>query len=345
MSRIATTLIVCPGRGTYNKSELGYLARHHSQRKDMLATFEAERARLSQPSLQSLDGADRYSVATHTRGDNASLLIHACAMGDFQAIDRKRFEPVAVTGNSMGWYISLGCAQAAGLEGAARIVNTMGTFMQETLLGGQLVYPLVDENWQPVPGRRAQIMALMNEINESNDSQIGISIELGGMLVLAGNEQGLAAISARLPVIDRFPMTLANHAAFHTDLQRPVSERGLAELRAELFRKPTVPMIDGRGHIWQYATTDPRALQAYTLGAQVTQTYDFTRAIQTSVREFAPEKIIILGPGTTLGGAVAQSLIGINWQGLSSKKEFLERQESDPIILSMGRDDQRLLVV
>ena len=69
-----TALVICPGRGTYNKAELGYLARHHGDRGDMLATFEAERARLAQPSLQSLDQAERYSVATHTRGDNACLL-------------------------------------------------------------------------------------------------------------------------------------------------------------------------------------------------------------------------------------------------------------------------------
>ena len=101
-----TALVICPGRGTYNKAELGYLARHHGDRRDMLAPFEAECARLSQPSLKSLDDAERYSVATHTRGDNASLLIHACAYGDFQAIDRDRFEIAAITGNSMGWYIA-----------------------------------------------------------------------------------------------------------------------------------------------------------------------------------------------------------------------------------------------
>jgi len=111
-----SALVICPGRGTYNKPELGYLARHHSGRKDMLAIFEAERKRRSQPSLQSLDGAERYSVATHTRGDNASLLIHTCAYGDFQAIDRDKFDIVAITGNSMGWYVALACEWRAHCE-------------------------------------------------------------------------------------------------------------------------------------------------------------------------------------------------------------------------------------
>ena len=340
-----SALVICPGRGTYNKPELGYLARHHSARKDLLATFEAERVRLSQPSLQSLDEAERYSVATHTRGDNASLLIHACAYGDFQAIDRDKFEIVAVSGNSMGWYVALACAGAVSMENGGRIVNTMGTIMQENLIGGQIVYPLLDEDWREVPGRRAEIADLMLDINYKQSQQVHVSIELGGMLVLAGNASGLKALMERLPVIDRFPMTLANHAAFHTALQKPNSERGLEALPANLFTQPDIPLIDGRGNIWQRGATDQAALHQYTFGHQVTQTYDFTHAVQVGVREFAPDCVIVLGPGGTLGGAVAQSLIGIDWQGLGSKADFAARQESDPYLLAMGRDDQRALVV
>jgi hypothetical protein len=46
-----------------------------------------------------------------------------------------------------------------------------------------------------------------------------------------------------------------------------------------------------------------------------------------------------------LGGAVAQSLIDFNWQGLTSKQDFLDRQKSDPIVLSMGMEGQRELVI
>jgi len=339
-----SALVICPGRGTYNKPELGYLARHHSGRKQMLATFEAERARLSQPSLQSLDGAERYSVATHTRGDNASLLIHACAYGDFQAIDRDKFEIVAVTGNSMGWYVALACAGAVSLEHGGRIVNTMGTIMQENLVGGQIVYPLLDDAWREVPGRREEIAGYMQDVNAKASQQVYISIELGGMLVLAGNDAGLKALLEKLPVIDRFPMMLANHAAFHTELQAENSKRGLEALPASLFGQPDIPLIDGRGAIWQSGASDRDALHAYTFGHQVTETYDFTRAVQVGVREFAPECVIVLGPGGTLGGAVAQSLIGIDWQGLGAKADFTERQTTNPYVLAMGREDQRVLV-
>lgn len=340
-----TALIVCPGRGTYNKTELGYLSRHHSRRKDLLQAFENERARLAQPSLKSLDQADRYSVATHTRGDNSSLLIHACAVGDFQAIDQSQFDIVAITGNSMGWYISLACAGAVNSADGAKIVNTMGAYMQESLIGGQIVYPLVGDDWQTIPGRRAEIASIMSAVNALKGAEVFTSIELGGMLVLAGNKVGLAALRAALPVIGRFPLELTNHAAFHTELQNPISQKGLSTLPAAMFTKPTTPMIDGRGTIWQPVNATPEALHNYTFGEQVIETYNFTKAVQVGVREFAPDCIIILGPGTTLGGAVAQSLIDIDWQCIRSKESFTDRQTADPYVFAMGREDQRTLVV
>ena len=65
-----TAVVICPGRGTYNKAELGYLARHFPDRA-LLADFDAQRSAESQPTLGELDGAARFSLATQTRGDNA----------------------------------------------------------------------------------------------------------------------------------------------------------------------------------------------------------------------------------------------------------------------------------
>jgi hypothetical protein len=81
------------------------------------------------------------------------------------------------------------------------------------------------------------------------------------------------------------------------------------------------------------------------LGHQVTEPYDFTHAIRTAAREFAPDLFIVTGPGTTLGGAVAQSLILSDWQGMASKADFQTRQAADPLLVSMGMADQRGLVV
>ena len=107
-----SAVVICPGRGTYNKAELGYLKRHHADKKDFIAMVDAYRAEHDQPAISVLDGAERYSVGTFSRGDNASPLIYACAYSDFLSIDRSKLEIVAVTGNSMGWYIALACAGA-----------------------------------------------------------------------------------------------------------------------------------------------------------------------------------------------------------------------------------------
>lgn len=339
-----TALVVFPGRGTYNKAELGYLGRHHSGKAELIATMEAERQRLGQVSLASLDGAHRYDAAVHTRGDNASLLIHACALGDFAEIDRDRFDIAAVTGNSMGWYIALAGAAAVAMPTGARVVNTMGTYMQDALIGGQLVYPFVDEAWHEIPGRRAELLGLASEVTAQGTGYVGLSINLGGMLVFGGDEAGLAGLASRLPADGVFPMALPNHAAFHTALQSPVSDKGLRTFTPGDFLSPETALIDGRGKIWRRGSRDLAGLHAYTFGEQVMQAYDFTRAILVGMREFAPDCVIIPGPGTTLGGAVGQCLVAINWQGLDSKEAFLARQDRDPVILAMGRDDQRRLV-
>ena len=141
-----TAVVVAPGRGTYNRSELGYFTRHHPDRADLLARFDAFRREAGQEPISAFDGAERFSSALHTRGDSASPLIHACAYADYLSIDRDRYDILAVTGNSMGWYIALACAGALDEISGFRVANTMGTLMQEHMIGGQLVYPFLDDD-------------------------------------------------------------------------------------------------------------------------------------------------------------------------------------------------------
>jgi [acyl-carrier-protein] S-malonyltransferase len=339
-----TAVVVCPGRGTYTRTELGYLSRHFGD-GPLLARFDARRTTLGQQTLTALDTAQTYSVARHSRGDNASALIYAATLGDFLAIDRERIDVAAVTGNSMGWYSALACAGAVTPEGGFEVVNSMGTLMQERLIGGQVIYPFMGEDWIPDPGRKADLLATVAGIGARPGHVLTRSIELGGMLVLAGNDEGLKAFEAAVPPLQgRFPMRLANHAAFHSALQAPVAAEGRARLSRALFGQPTLPLIDGRGAIWWPGATDPAALWDYTLGAQVTEPYDFTHAIRIAAREFAPDLFIVTGPGTTLGGAVAQSLILANWRSMGGKTDFQTQQQTAPVLASMGMEDQRATV-
>ncbi len=338
-----TAVVICPGRGTYNKPELGYLHRHHAQRMDLFHSFDAIRAEAAQEAVAALDGASRYTVSRYSRGDVASPLIYAASLADAQAI-AEDIDVVAVTGNSMGWYIALAAGGALSPQDGFRVVNTMGTLMQDQLIGGQLVYPFVGDTWENNAAQKADLLADVVRINASDGCDLALSIDLGGMLVLAGNEAGLKAFEAAHPTIqDRFPMRLPNHAAFHTALQAPVAAEGRTRLGAEMFGQPERPLIDGRGKIWWPGATDTQALWDYTLGHQVTEAYDFTRAIQTAAREFAPDLFIVTGPGATLGGAVAQSLVLADWHGMSGKAAFQAQQDAQPFLIAMGRDDQRAL--
>ena len=339
---MTTAVIICPGRGTYGKAELGTLARHFKN-PALMAQLDARRRALGQETLTELDTAPAYSIAKHTRGDNASALIYAATIADFAAL--QDVEILAVTGNSMGWYSALACAGALSPENGFEVVNTMGSLMQAHLIGGQVIYPFMDEGWHRELAQKTMLLALTAEINARPDHSLALSINLGGLLVLAGNEAGLTAFEAAVPPTQsRFPLRLANHAAFHTALQAPVAAEGRLKLPSTLFAQPKYPLIDGRGAIWWPHATDTQALWDYTLGQQVTEPYDFTHAITIAAREFAPDLFIITGPGTTLGGATAQSLILANWQGLTSKSDFQTAQQSAPFLISMGMDDQRRLV-
>jgi malonyl CoA-acyl carrier protein transacylase len=338
-------LIICPGRGTYGKAELGYLKRLHGDKKGLLETVDRLRAERGQKTLSELDGAERFSPALHTRGDVASPLIFTSSYADFLAIDRERHDIVAVTGNSMGWYTALACAGAVSPEQGFRIVDAMGENSQAGEPGGQMLLTVVDENWREVPGLRTALLALAENVNGRPGSALYLSIDLGGMMVFAGNETGLNALLAEAPPTPgRAPLRLVNHGPFHSPLMQGSSDRAL-DLPAAWIAAPRIPMVDGRGHIWRPFASNSEALRNYTFATQILETYDFTRAVQVATLEYAPDRIILLGPGDTLGGAIAQALIAIGWRGLRSKQDFQEAQASSkPILLSMGREDQRALV-
>ncbi|WP_421867409.1 ACP S-malonyltransferase [Motiliproteus sp.] len=357
MSSKLKTLVICPGRGTYNATELGYLQRYHADKPALLAALDQQRQALGQPRLSELDGVERYSMTQHSRGDNASALIWACAYADFLSIDRDRYEICALTGNSMGWYIALGCSGALGAvnamgvdaEGPAQafeLINGMGTLMHQSLSGGQLIYPEVDSDWRPIPGRSEQLDTLTEQINSESGCELYLSIRLGGLRVFGGNEAALKRLQGELtPEQDRYPMRLYNHAAFHTPLMQDNAAQGRQQFPPDRLQSPTISLVDGRGGCWSPLSSNTEALWRYTLDHQVVQPYDFTAAIQVAVREYAPERIVLLGPGATLGGAVAQSLIQIGWNGWRSKQDFIESQQREPYLLSMGIESQRAFVV
>lgn len=288
-------LVICPGRGTYNAAELGYLRTHHAARGDIIATVDAVRAAKGQVTVAQLDSADTYAPSVHMTGDNASALIYACAMADFAAIDRERFEIVAITGNSMGWYLALACAGIVDLAGGARLVNNMGGIMHEHGTGGQIVWSVVDDDWKISQDKLCLVSDLLQEVQTVSNIKVHISIRLGGMIVFAADAAGLKWLMDRLPKDDRFPLKLMHHAAFHSPLLNHIIPIARAENPVGDFGAGEIPAIDGQGRIWSPRAFSRAAIYDYTLGAQLTDSYDFTRAVQVAAAEFAPDTIIVLG--------------------------------------------------
>lgn len=339
-----SAVVIFPGRGTYGKDELGYLARHHADKKAFLAGVDAWRAAQGRETVSALDNAKTYSAAKHASSLNASALIYACALADFAAIDREKFDIVAVCGNSLGWYLTLGGAGAVNEANAIHLVDTMGALMEREGTGGQLIYPFVGEDWRE---SKANVKAIGEALHAGRtEGEAYLSIRLGGMAVLAGDEAGMAAMETVLPKAeDRYPFRLARHAAFHTPLLAHVSDAAFEALPEEMFAAPRIPMIDGQGRIWTPYATDTQALYRYTFGHQIVETYDFSKSVEVAVKEFAPDKLILAGPGATLGAPIAQELIRHRWKGLTSKADFSALQKKDPFLIAMGRVDQRALAV
>jgi [acyl-carrier-protein] S-malonyltransferase len=343
-------VLVCPGRGTYTKSELGFFAKAPEGVRpavDARLDFaDAERAARGEASLRELDAAPAFG-AKHMTGENAGALIFACTSADALRIDSAKAETLAVCGNSMGWYTALHVGGALDFEDGFRLADGMGAMQKHGVIGGQLIQPIVDDAWRRDAARVAEVETALAEARARGHAA-SWSIRLGGFAVLCGDAEGVKFLLGRLPRTKlgerEYPFQLQGHSAFHSPLLVDVSRRAGEEFAALQWSGPRVPLIDGRGRQWRPLTADPRELFAYTVGAQITEPFDFTASIRVALREYAPDFLVLLGPGDTLGGAIAHVLIEERWRGIASKADFVALQGSSPFLLALARPEQAAVV-
>ncbi|MDP4534995.1 malonyl CoA-ACP transacylase [Alkalimonas collagenimarina] len=337
-----TAVLVCPGRGTYNKSELGSIQRLHNDKAATLQQFDQARTALGLAKVSELDQQPHYSSRVHQQAENAAGLIFAAGVLDYQSIDVEKYDIVAITGNSMGWYTALCCAGSWQPKAAMQHVSHMAR-LTANAAGAQCIYPVVNAEWQPDAAKQQAVRAVLAKY----PGELFPSIQFGGYAVLAGTEAAVHAAVQQLPKVDdRFPMILPGHAGFHSPLMQEAAQQALLDIPSQAFNRPQQPLIDGCGHIWQPFSTTAEALQRYTLDRQVQGHFDFSLALEVAMKEFAPDHVILLGPGSGLGGAVAQTLIRLNWQGIDSKQDFVQQQASNqPLVLSMAIPEQRALLL
>ncbi len=342
------TLIVCPGRGSYGRDTMGTLSGLTGRAAQLLNLCDSHRRNQNRPSISELDSAPAFKGSLHVAGENASLLTFACSFADRIAM-RSDFDVVGTVGNSMGWYTALALSGAFdSIEDAIRLVDTMGSYQAGNVIGAQLIYPLSGPDWADSPQRRAVIDDAIEQVRAAGH-QAWWSIDLGSFAILAADDAGAKMLADVLPDDKRgartFPAKLPMHSAFHTPLLEQTSERAFDDLSDLRFQPPKVPLVDGLGRVHHPITGDPRALRAYTLGAQVVDTYDFAFSVKTALAQTAPEVVVLLGPGNTLGGPLASILISAGWRGMESRADFEALQASDnPVLLSFGMPEQRALL-
>jgi [acyl-carrier-protein] S-malonyltransferase len=323
-------LLALPGQGAYAAASLGSLPRGEPR----VARIDELRRASGLLPLSELDAADHLEPGIHLAAANAWPLIWLVSLlASERAGDRQR--TVAIVGSSLGWYTALTFAGALSFDDGFRLVQEMSLLQQHPASegGGQIVYPLAGADWQPDPALAGHV----HEALASGDGEVFTSVELGLYVVLAGSERGLETLADRLPTVQigahRYPRRLALHAPQHTPLMSDVSDAARERLADLAFRMPRMPVIDGRGRIFGPWSTDPAELAAYTLGEQLTTPYRFATSVRVALREYAPDTVLLPGPGSSLAASCGQVIVSEGYRGIRSRAELDAVQRGDAPLL------------
>ena len=179
-------VIICPGRGSYTRETSGYLKTYGTPAKDQIFFMDEKRNTAGLPTLSKLD-SQPFKAKIHMKGEHASPLIYACSLADFLSIDQSRYEIVAITGNSMGWYSALALGGALKHENAYTVIGTMGSMMKDIIIGGQIIYSITNDNWQVDKATKEKILKEVKKNNLFDNSRITLAGQSrGGDFVLEG---------------------------------------------------------------------------------------------------------------------------------------------------------------
>lgn len=318
-------VLLCPGRGSYGRAELGCIQRwlQPGAVAEALDHADAARRERGQPTVRELDAAAQFRPGLHLDGENAAELIYFATLLHLQQL-QARYRIVAVAGNSLGWYTALPASGALEPLAGWRLVTTMAA-LQKQVPGGQILTTAVGDDWRPDATLGGAIdAALANVLARGDEHFCARSIRLGGHEVLAGTEPAMAALLAELPKVKlgerEFPFRLAGHGPFHTQLCEGVAAAAAEQLADLPIAEPRVHLIDGFGNVHSPWSADPRELRDYTLQAQVLETFDFTAAVRTAIREFNPDVLLCAGPGQSLRAPVGHVVVREGFRGVRDRE-------------------------
>lgn len=329
--------VAFPGRGSYGPGSLGSLPGTH----DWVRRADELRAEAGLEGLSTIDHAPGFTPAVHLRPSNAWPLTFLASLLDAERIADDH-EVVVVVASSTGWYTALAASGALGFDDAFRLVQEMAAAAEEPLPGdavpAELVYPLTDDAWDRDETRSTAIDVAVDEVGPS----AARSLELGSFSVVAGTATAIDRIGGALPPVSvggrSYPLRLTAADAWHTPLRSGAAAAAAERVGALTWDRPNVTLVDGRGVRFTPWSTDPTELAAQSLVSHAEAPYDFARAFRVALREYAPEVVLLPGPGASLGTACAQLIVAEGYRGIRSRTEFEAVQAgSAPILLSMRR--------
>jgi len=327
--------VVFPGRGAYTPAATGSLLASHRwvRRADQL------RLEYGLPALTALDGAAAFEPAVHLRPSNAMPLTFIASLLDADRIAADH-DVVVVIASSTGWYTALAASGVLRFDDAFRLVQEMALAADVELPGGaaEVVYPLVDDRWEPDPRLSSGLSDAVANLNGG----VHRALDLGAYAVIAGTRDGIGQVAERLPPVTvagrAYPLRLAPADAWHTPLRAAAIATAVERLAGLRWERPGVALVDGRGARFSPWSSDPRALAEYTLQVHPQARYDFATALRVALREYAPDSIVLAGPGQTLGAPCAQIAVAEGYRGMRSRAAFESAQGGDsPLLLSVRR--------
>lgn len=329
--------VAFPGRGSYGPGSLGSLPPDHP----WVARADELRADDGVSPLSEVDAAGSFMPALHLRPSNAWPLTFLVSLLDAERIADDH-EVVVVVASSIGWYTALAASGALEFDDAFRLVQQMAIAAEEPLedaeAAAELVYPLIDDAWERDDARPGLIDAALTDAGDG----AARALELGSYSVIAGTADAVERVGAALPPVTMggrsYPLRLASADAWHTPLRARSAAGAAARLGDLRWERPRVPIVDGRGVRFTPLSADPARLAEQSLVGHAEAPYDFARAFRVALREYAPDVVLLPGPGATLGTACAQLIVAEGYRGIRSRTELETVQAGpSPLLLSMRR--------
>jgi len=194
--------------------------------------------------------------------------------------------PAAVIGHSLGEYAAACIAGVLTLDDALALVADRARMIAELPAGAMLAVSLGPDDVAPY---------LSADVVVATENAPGLT-------VLAGPEDAVETVRARVEADGRVARRLATTHAFHSPMMAPAAERLAARVAKARLSPPSIPLVSNVTGTWisDAEATDPSYWTRHLLG-----TVRFAEGVAELLKE--PGRVLLeVGPGQTLSTFVRQ---------------------------------------